>query len=156
VTKLVSFMLKLRPGRHPARRGVPIVVAGAGPLERETLSEALKNFGKQEPWALEFTNVCEEAWHVANQLRAPVILCARDLPETDWREAVGTLSALPHRPVVILLSKVADEPLWSEVFRIGGFEILAKPMRADDIRRVINLALSYWQSEAAAANKKSG
>lgn len=86
---------------------------------------------------------------IAGQLTAPVIFCDRDLPETEWREAVLTLAALPHRPIVILLSEVADEYLWSEVFRIGGFDVLVKPLRAEDVRRAIKLALSCWRSEAA-------
>jgi len=92
---------------------------------------------------------------IANQSMAPVILCDRDLPETNWREAVRSLAALPHRPVVILLSKVADEYLWNEVFRIGGFDILARPLRTEEVRRAVGLALSYWRSEAATAVKES-
>jgi len=92
----------------------------------------------------------------ANQLVAPVILCDRDFPEAEWREALRTLTALPHRPIVILPSKVADEHARSEVFRIGGFDILAKPLRAEDIRRAVKVVFSYWRSEAAMTVKESG
>ncbi len=152
MTKLLAYMLRLRPSRQRARRGVPIVVAGAGDQDRDALREA----GDSEQWDVQFTNSCEEARTLANKGTAPVILCDRDLPETQWREAVRTLSALPHRPIVILVSKVADENLWSEVFRIGGFDILAKPLQAEDARRAVNLALSYWRSETAMALKQSG
>jgi FixJ family two-component response regulator len=127
-------------------------VAGAGDRDRG----ALKQAGDAEQWDFRFTESCEAAFTIANRLVAPVILCDRDLPQTEWREAVRTLAALPHRPIVILLSKVADEYLWSEVFRIGGFDILAKPPRAEDVRRAVNLALAYWRSEAATAVKQSG
>jgi len=69
---------------------------------------------------------------------------------------VRSLAALPHRPVVILLSKVADEYLWNEVFRIGGFDILARPLRIEEVRRAVGLALSYWRSEAATAVNEPG
>jgi DNA-binding NtrC family response regulator len=150
VTKLLSFMLRLRPIRHPARRGVQIVAAGADDQERS----ALQQVATREHWGVEFTNSSEEAWAIANQSMAPVILCDRDLPETNWREAVRSLAALPHRPIVILLSKVADEYLWNEVFRIGGFDILARPLRAEEVRRAVGLALSYWRSEKATAVKE--
>ncbi len=143
-------MLRLRPIRHPARRGVQIVAAGADDQERS----ALQQVATREHWGVEFTNSSEEAWAIANQSMAPVILCDRDLPETNWREAVRSLAALPHRPIVILLSKVADEYLWNEVFRIGGFDILARPLRAEEVRRAVGLALSYWRSEKATAVKE--
>lgn len=151
MTKLLSYMLRLRPSRQRARL-VPIVVAGADDQDRGALLEA----GDREQWDVQFTSSCEEAWTIANTGTAPVILCDRDLADTEWRQAVRSLAALPHRPIVILVSKVADEYLWSEVFRIGGFDILAKPLRAEDIRRVVNLALSYWRSETAMAVKQSG
>jgi DNA-binding response OmpR family regulator len=133
-----------------------VVVAGADEQDRIALNQALIEIGGREHWNVEFTNVCEDAWTIAHQLTAPVILCDRELAEIEWRDAVQTLSALPHRPMVILLSKVTDESLWSEVFRIGGFDILTKPLRAKEIRRVVNLALSYWRSEAVTVAKKSG
>jgi DNA-binding response OmpR family regulator len=152
VTKLLSYMLRMRRIGHAARRGVKIVAAGADEYDRS----ALQQVATREHWGVEFTNSSEEAWMIAKQLTAPVILCERDLPETNWREAVRSLAALPHRPVVILLSKVADEYLWNEVFRIGGFDILAKPLRIEEVRRAVGLALSYWRSEAAAAVNELG
>lgn len=37
--------------------------------------------------------------------------------------------------MVILISRVADEYLWNELFRIGGFDVLRKPLRADEVER---------------------
>ena len=146
MTKLLSYMLRLRrPIRHPARPRVPVVAAGTDEEDRSVLRQV----AQREHWSVEFANSSEEAWVIANRKTAPVILCDRDLPETDWRAAVRSLAALPHHPVVILLSKVADEYLWNEVFRIGGFDILARPLRTEEIRRAVGLALSYWRSEAA-------
>jgi hypothetical protein len=62
---------------------------------------------------------------------------------------VGILSALPHRPIVILISRVADESLWNELRRVGGFDVLRKPLRADDTSRVGKLAL-HWRSQKRA------
>jgi DNA-binding response OmpR family regulator len=151
VKKLFSYILRLRPAR-PERLGVPIVAAGADDQDRG----ALRQVAEREHWEFDFAKSGEEAWMIANQSMAPVILFDRDLRETEWREAVRTLAALPHRPIVILLSKVADEYLWSEVFRIGGFDILAKPLRAEEVQRTVSLALSYWRSEATTAVKKPG
>lgn len=102
----------------------------------------------REPWDLYLAESCEEAWRVAEHRHAPVILYDRDFPRMEWRGAVGMLSALPQRPIVVLLSQVADEYLWNELFRIGGFDLLRKPLRSDELSRVLKLALSYWSSKA--------
>jgi DNA-binding response OmpR family regulator len=141
----------MRPSRDPASQLVSIVVAGAGDPDRGLLSQA----ADRRNWDIQFTSCCEEAWTVANQLLAPIILWDRDLPETEWREAVRTLASLPNRPIVIILSKAADENLYGEVFRAGGFDILVKPLRTESLLRTVKLALSYWRSEAATAAKHS-
>jgi DNA-binding NtrC family response regulator len=137
-----------------AQRGLPLVAVLSGEMagygDRATLSES----AERARWDLQLTNSCEEAWHLADQLRAAVILYDRDIQETEWREAVGILSALAHRPMVILISRVADEYLWNELFRIGGFDVLRKPLRADEVERVLTLALSYWRSECARVEKR--
>jgi DNA-binding response OmpR family regulator len=147
--KSLSYMRSWWSARNLVRSSAPLITASANAQTRGVLKEA----ADRNNWGIQFTDSCEEAWVIANQLTTPVILCDRDLPETEWREAVLTLAALPHRPIVILLSKVADEYSWSEVFRMGGSDILAKPLRSDDVRRAIKLALSYWRSEAATAVK---
>lgn len=152
LTNLLSYILRLGMARHPCRLLVPIVVTDPSGEDRSAWREA----ADRECWNLHFTNSSEEAWTIAKQLKAPVILCDRDLPEIEWRQTVRTLAALPHRPMVILLSKFADQSLWSEVFRSGGFDILRKPLRTEDVRKAVNLALSYWRSEAAAGVKTSG
>src|SRR5258706_7691073 len=49
-----------------------------------------------------FTDSCSEAWTIANQLEAPVILCDRDLPGTEWRNVMQSLASAPQHPSVIL------------------------------------------------------
>jgi len=129
-------------GRHSLVTTLTGDLAGQG--DRATLSESAERAHLE----LRLAGSCEDAWHIADQWHAPVILYDRDIQETEWREAVGILSALPHRPIVILISRVADESLWNELFRIGGFDILRKPLRVDETSRVLALALEYWRSEA--------
>ena len=44
------------------------------------------------------------------------------------------------------MSGVADDYLCQELIRQGGYDILPKPLRADNAARVVKLALSYWNS----------
>jgi FixJ family two-component response regulator len=59
---------------------------------------------------------------------------------------VEELSSSRVRPCVILVSGVLDERLWAEVVGHGGYEVLAKPLQAEQAIRVIKLALSYQQA----------
>lgn len=102
----------------------------------------------EQPLDVRFAESCEEACVLANQLTAPIILFDRDWPGTEWRAAVARLAALPHRACVILMSGVADGYLWQELIHTGGYDVLPKPLRPDNVARVVKLALSYWNSSA--------
>jgi DNA-binding NtrC family response regulator len=93
-----------------------------------------------------FTDSCSEAWTIANQLEAPVILCDRDLPGTEWRDVMQILASAHQHPSVILTSRVVDDYLWQEVIRNGGYDVLPKPLREDEVVRSVRLAWSYWSS----------
>ncbi len=82
----------------------------------------------------------------ASRLKAPVILCDRDLPGADWREAVQVLATSSRGACVILLSSVLDDYLRDEVGRKGGHDVLSKPLREDDVVRAVKLAWTYWNS----------
>jgi DNA-binding NtrC family response regulator len=99
-----------------------------------------------EPLDVRFAESCEEAYSVAKQLNAPVILLDRDWPETAWRTAVERFAASPHRACVILVSGVTDAYLWQELTRRGGYDVLPKPLQADRVERTVRLALSYWNT----------
>lgn len=130
---------------------IPVVAIVVSEEDRNVLA----GVSGMELLDLHFAESCEEAFRVANQLTAPVILFDRDLPGAEWRTAVGGLAALPQRACVILMSGVVDDYLRQELVRRGGYEILPKPLRADNVLRVIKLALSYWTSAASTGAAKS-
>jgi FixJ family two-component response regulator len=105
---------------------------------------------------LHFAESCEEAWAVANQLAAPVVLVDRDWPGAGWRTIVESLVTLRHQASVILVSGVVDDYLWQEVIRLGGYDVLSKPLRTDNVARVVKLAFSYWKSAPKRAVPASG
>jgi len=41
-----------------------------------------------------------------------------------------------------------DDYLWNEVVRRGGYDVLSKPLREEDLMRAIKLAWAYWNSAA--------
>lgn len=115
--------------------------------------EVLTRISTHEPVDVHFAESHVDAWEAMNRLNAPVILYDRDWPNAEWRTTVQALASSPHHCCVILASRVADDYLWQELIRCGGYDLLAKPFRADDVARALKLALSYWKSARAAATQ---
>lgn len=115
--------------------------------------EVLARISTHEQVDIHFAESHADAWEAMNQLNAPVILYDRDWPNAEWRTTVQTLASSPRRCCVILASRVTDDYLWQELIRCGGYDLLAKPFRADDVARALKLALSYWKSSNAGATQ---
>jgi DNA-binding NtrC family response regulator len=125
---------------------IPIVALVVSDHDREVLN----CISSREPLDIHFAESHVDAWEAMNRLNSPVILYDRDWPNAEWRTTVQALASSPHRSCVILASRVADDYLWQELIRCGGYDLLAKPFRADDVARALKLALSYWKSARTA------
>jgi len=121
-----------------------VVALISGDADRRELAGICSRKG----WNLLFVGTLEEARTVQEKVRAPVVLCDRDLPGSGWRSTVEGLASSPHRACIILVSAVVDSYLWNEVVRTGGFDVLSKPLREDDVARAVRLAWSYWSNAA--------
>jgi FixJ family two-component response regulator len=137
-----SFFTDVIPRRRALPFRIPVIALAVSAQDRYVLTRV----SSQEPLEMHFVESCEEASAVANRVTAPVILLDRDWPGTEWRVNVQSLAALPHRACVVLMSGVSDDYLLQEVIRRGGYDVLPKPLRADNVARVVKLALSYWNS----------
>ena len=144
-----SFLERLKGSRYlrqdqPAEpsSAIPVVALIIGGRDRALLT----NIAIPRGIDVRFTDSCSEAWTIANQMEAPVILCDRDLPGAEWRDVMQILASAPQRPSVILMSRVANDHLWQEVIRHGGYAVLSKPLREEDVVRSVRLAWSYWSS----------
>ena len=141
--------------RTPSPKALPPRIPIVAIVVSEQDRQVLASISAYELLELHFAESCEEAGTVANRLNAPVILFDRDFPGTEWRTAVRSLAASPHRACVVLMSGVVDDYLRQELIRRGGYEVLPKPLQADNILRVIKLALSYWTSMGSTDPAKS-
>ncbi|MEQ1946960.1 MAG: hypothetical protein ABL995_07215 [Bryobacteraceae bacterium] len=120
--------------------GIRMVAVLAADADRRLLA----GLSVQQGWSVEFARTLGEAWELLQQKKTPIVLYDRDLPATNWREAMQILSSTPTPVYTILLSRVADDYLWAEVIRRGGHDLLSTPLRSDDVVRAIRLAWSFW------------
>ncbi|MBZ5605351.1 MAG: hypothetical protein LAO79_23885 [Acidobacteriia bacterium] len=103
------------------------------------------DLGLAQRWEVFFATRIEEAGRFLRESGPQVILLDRDFIEGDWRETM-TGFAKSRGACVILVSKVLDDYLWNEVVSCGGYEVLPKPLRQEELARTIRLARSYWSS----------
>jgi DNA-binding NtrC family response regulator len=130
--------------RSESGQRIPVLAIACQDLERKSLSA----FSVRGQWNLVLTESCEEALEALKKMRAAVILCDRDLPGLDWRDALEKLSAARPDCPIVLTSSVNDEYLWDEVIHKGGYDVLSKPLQEDLTVRAVNLAWSYSKERA--------
>jgi DNA-binding response OmpR family regulator len=75
----------------------------------------------------------------------PVVITERDLPLGDWKDILAAIQLLPHPPLLVVTSRLADEYLWTEVLNLGGHDVLAKPFQAVELQWVLE---SAWRISA--------
>jgi hypothetical protein len=122
--------------------GITMVALITNHLDRELLSR----LAREHRWVLHFAGNCGEAWNALNESKAPIVLCDRELPATEWRDVIQMMTSSEHRAYALLVSKVSDDYLWNEVIRRGGHDLLATPLQEEDVLRAIRLGWSYWNS----------
>jgi DNA-binding NtrC family response regulator len=74
-----------------------------------------------------------------------VILTSALLPDATWLDVLETAGPVP----VIVTDPQADARLWSEVLNRGGYDLLAQPFYAPEVRRVLGNAAARPLAMAA-------
>ena len=100
--------------------------------DREQLQQICVGAG----WKISFADDLAEA--VGRP--AGIVVCDRDVSGIDWRRAIHQLASSPHPRRVILASFVVDDYLWDEVIQCGGYDVLPKPFRAQEVVHTIQFA----------------
>jgi DNA-binding NtrC family response regulator len=95
------------------------------------------------PWKLWSASHLRQAKNLLRRNQIPVVICERDLLPGSWRELLEVTMTMPHKPLVIVTSRLADERLWAEVINEGGWDVLAKPFDCTELIRVIESAFRH-------------
>jgi DNA-binding response OmpR family regulator len=73
-----------------------------------------------------------------------VIICERDLPDGTWKDLLQRTQGMAHPPLLLVVSRHADENLWAEVLNLGGYDVLLKPFDRAEVVRVVGMAWRNW------------
>jgi DNA-binding NtrC family response regulator len=102
-------------------------------------------------WDVSFAAACPDALALIGQTKPQILFMDRDLSGSDWRETMSVFASSSNKICIMLVSTVVDTDLWNEVVRNGGYEVLPKPLRADQVSKAVGLAWSYWSSAAGSS-----
>jgi DNA-binding NtrC family response regulator len=84
-----------------------------------------------------------------------VVIAERDLHDGNWRDVLSCLERYSYNPLLVVVSRLADERLWAEVLNLGGFDVLAKPFAQEEANRVIDYALISWKQRSERERRAS-
>src|SRR5438874_2402559 len=98
-------------------------------------------------WKLYKARTYREGMLELNHDRVPVIICECQLTDGSWKDVLSHLAPWTDRPRLIVISKHADEHLWSEVLALGGFDLLATPLKETEAGYIIGSAWLDWTNE---------
>lgn len=117
-------------------------------LGEESDRAVISNLCRRHHWEVFFANTCDEARALLDHVKPQVLLMDRDVAGADWRTSMSSLASASNGSCIMLLSRVVDDYLWNDVVCNGGYEVLPKPAREDEVFRAVKLAWSYWASAA--------
>ena len=87
-----------------------------------------------------------QALNTIRSNRVAVAICERDLPDGNWRVVFDELERFPTAPLVIVVSRLADDALWAEVLNVGGYDVLLKPFEPKELIWSVTSAYRHWES----------
>ena len=87
----------------------------------------------------------------------PVVVCESNVAGGGWKMLLEKTGVLSHPPALVVSSRLADDWLWAEVLNLGGYDVLATPFEAGEVRHVLSHAADSWRRriEAASASPKT-
>lgn len=106
-------------------------------------------------WTVYRATSCEEAIRFARYTRPRVLVCDAELPDGGWRRIWKALSIGPRPPLLVVTSRNADERLWAEVLNDGGYDVLLKPFRPQEVAWAIHRAAGQRECAICHANPAS-
>ena len=101
-------------------------------------------------WRITSASCGQQAIQCLCRDRVEVILCDAGLPDATWRDILSQIADLTNPPALIVAVWEADESFRALVRALGGYDVLAKPFVAEQVKHVMSAALHPRAVDAAA------
>jgi DNA-binding response OmpR family regulator len=129
-------------------RGAIVTVLAILPCPDDQI--ALKEIFSHSKWNLHLVERLELARSLLNEFAAGIVISDDRLPDARWQDVLLELQCRRVEPVLIVVSRLADDELWAEVLNLGGYDLLATPLQATEVIRSVPLAWRHWQDRLRA------
>ena len=96
-------------------------------------------------WTLLARCTVASALSALRETPIPIVIYDCDSSSGSWHGMLDHISLLPHPPLFIVSSRMADERLWAEALNLGAWDVLLKPFDADELIRIVGIASQHWQ-----------
>lgn len=67
----------------------------------------------------------------------------------NWKRVLRDLRHRTRPPELVVTSRLADDALWSEVLNLGGYDVLVRPLAAEEVERVVAGARRQFDRQPA-------
>jgi DNA-binding NtrC family response regulator len=68
-----------------------------------------------------------------------VVVCDERLPDGSWKDLLGLIAPLTEAPRMVVIAPEFREALYAEVFNLGAWELLLRPLKAEEVRRLLQV-----------------
>lgn len=108
--------------------------------------EELKAILHGTPWEVTDASHLDDPTAALRGAAIPIVLFDRDAAGPCWQASIQRLIKCRRGICVLLLSSVADQYLWDEVVHHGGFDLLTRPFRKDQVRSTLMFAYAHCKT----------
>lgn len=122
------------------QENISVLVVSSHPDDVTCLRQMLS----YRDWRITLSSSSAEAARQIAAENPSVIICERDLPDGNWKDILQHTQRMGHAPLLLVVSKHADENLWAEVLNLGGYDVLLKPFDRAEVVRVVGMAWRAW------------
>ena len=102
--------------------------------------EILNALFQHNSWILRRVSSVNSASALLNEGTTYIVITERHLPVGDWKDVLELIRHLPKAPLLIVISRGADNYLWAEAVNLGAYDVLEKPLDQIEAARVLTSA----------------
>jgi DNA-binding NtrC family response regulator len=129
--------------------GEPVALL-ISPVEED--HNTLQQLFQQHGWNLHATKSLDSGSTFLRENAVSVVITERDLAVGNWKDVLNAIHGLREPPLLVVISRLADDSLWAEALNLGVYDVLAKPLVQAEVVRVLT---SAWIRRAAANERRA-